>query len=185
MLVTQDPERTSVCGSRPPRPTRLNRRPDTVFITSAGQIGKQRLRHLCCKVFEQPARLREVPIAEMHERQIEWREPPVGDHLDETTRADEFRLYHRRQLSDPAAGKQCGGETGEIIHGQVGTKGNGFFGPLVLVHEAPTCLWLTASEREQRMVEQVLGRFRRPAALQIVRAGDQLAAIGQHLARNQ
>src|SRR6516225_6235897 len=120
----------------------------------------------------------------MHERQIEWREPPVGHHRDETTRADEFRLYHRRQLPDPAARKQCGSETSEIIHCQVRAKGNGLLGPPVLVDEAPTCLWLTAPEREQRMVEQILGRFRRPAALQIVRTGDQLAAIGQDLARD-
>jgi len=45
----------------------------------------------------------------------EWREPPVGHHLDETTRAEEFRLDHRRQFTDPAARKQGGSETGEII----------------------------------------------------------------------
>src|ERR1700719_2833832 len=136
---------------------------DAVFITSAGQVGKQSLCHLCRELFEQPARLREVPISEMYERQIEWREPPVGHHLDETTRAQEFRLDHRRQFTDPAARKQCGSETGEIIHGEVRAKGNRFLSLLVLVHEAPTCLWLTAPKRDQRMIEQVPGRFRRPA----------------------
>src|SRR6516165_9156887 len=114
----------------------------------------------------------------MYERQIEWREPPVGHHLDETTRAEEFRLDHRRQFTDPAARQQCGSETGEIIHREVRPKGNGFLGSPVLVHEAPTCLWLTAPECEQRMIEQVFGLFRGPAALQIAGAGDQLAPIG-------
>src|SRR6516164_8646502 len=121
----------------------------------------------------------------MYERQIEWRDPPVGYRLDETTRAEEFRLDHRRQLTDPAARKQGGSETGEIIDGEVRGKGNRFLGPSILVHEPPTCLWVTAPEREQRMIEQVLRRFRRPAALQIPGAGDQLAPIGQHLACDQ
>jgi hypothetical protein len=33
-----------------------------VFITSGGQVGKQRLRHLCRELLEQPARLGEVPV---------------------------------------------------------------------------------------------------------------------------
>src|SRR6516162_8568903 len=160
------------CTSRSPRPMRIGLRPDTVFIISAGQVGKHRLRHLCREFFEQPARLREVPISEMYERQIEWREPPVAHYLDETTRADEFRLDHRWQLTDPAARKQRGSETREIIHGEVRAKGNGFLGLPILVQEAPTCFWLPAPEREQRMIEQVLGRFRWSAALQIVRTGD-------------
>src|SRR5215469_4233450 len=118
----------------------------------------------------------------MYERQMEWREPPVGHHLDKTTRAEEFRLDHRRQFTDPAARKQCGSKTGEIIHGEVRAKGNRFLGPPIFVHEAPTCLRLTAPEREQRMIEKVLGRFWRKAALQIAGAGDQLAPIGQDLA---
>ena len=47
-------------------------------------IHKVRLRHLRRALFKQPARLRELPISEMDERQIECREPAVGHELDET-----------------------------------------------------------------------------------------------------
>ena len=87
-----------------------------------------------------------MSISEVHERQIEWWKPPVGHHLDETTRAEEFRLADRWQFTAAVAREQGGSETSEIIYGEARPKNNGFLGP-VLVHKAPICLWLTPPQR--------------------------------------
>jgi hypothetical protein len=86
-------------------PTRLGRK-----------ILKKRRRHLHGKFLEHANRSRHVPVAEMNERKIEGAKAPLWHDLDQAAVAHEFRLNHRRQVADPAAGKQRGRQTGEVIH---------------------------------------------------------------------
>ena len=96
-----------------------------------------------------------------------------------------MRLNHRRKLADAAARQQRRCETGEIVHRQVRLKGDGFLAVSVFVQKGPACLGPAAPEREQPVVEQILGRFGRLQVFRYVRAGDELASIGQDFPSDQ
>ena len=85
---------------------------------SGWQLGKERRRHLGREFLKEPAWLRNVPIPEMYEREVEGPEMPVWHDFDEFARTDEFRLHRGWNFADPAAGEQRGRNPCVVVDGQ-------------------------------------------------------------------
>ena len=63
---------------------------------SGRKVGKKRRCHLGSEFLKEPTRLRDVPISEVNNREIEGEKAPVWHHLDELACANEFGLHDRR-----------------------------------------------------------------------------------------
>jgi hypothetical protein len=96
-----------------------------------------------------------------------------------------MRLNHGWKFANANACQQSGCEAGEIVDREVRLKGNGFLALSVLVQKGPAPFRLAAPEREQPMIDKILGTFRRLVGLQIRRAGNELASVCQDFPTDQ
>lgn len=121
---------------------------------------EKRWHHLTRKLFEDPYLTRDVSIAKVDKPKIERPEMPFRHDLYQPPFAEQLRLHYRRQIADARSRKQCNRQTGIVVHRDIRLKVQRFGFLSIDVCEPPAILGkVPAQEREQPMLEQILGCF--------------------------
>ena len=98
-------------------------------------------------------RAREVPVAQVDQREIESTKVPLWHNLDQSSAAQQVGVDQRRKVANAGTSHQCVREPGVVVHREVRLKGQSF---PVLPFETPTIPWLPVEEQDQPMTEQIL-----------------------------
>lgn len=132
-----------------------------LLTTYAGQRWKKFRRHLDSKFLEGLNSPGDVPISNVHDRQIVRTKAPPRHDLDESPLVYQMRLHERRKFSNSDAGEQCRCYTYIVVDCQVRLKTERFFVGPVCVSKSPATTGCPSRESQEAVVEQVLGFWER------------------------
>ena len=120
-----------------------------------GKSRKKRWRQFHCEFLKQPHRTRYVAAAQMHDRQVECANVPLGHDFNKSPVADQLGLHDRREIANAQTAQQSGREASVVVYRKIRFERQRFLIFSVLMPKGPAVVWSPMREREQFVIEQI------------------------------